>query len=229
MTDIPIQSIEGEGPNFRGCEDLVAAEFDTVSAAEIAWNGLVHSGSFVEGRWSFADDKPGEPPATLKVIGERLLDHPFWRPILVGLFAAYPCVQTADVLTFVPDGPGDFTGALGQALGKSVAYTERTPGGARHDFRFKSPADAELAADAKQVFAVEDVLTTGSSVSAARRLFRPDQGFHSLAVLLRGLLKPEYCIDIGHNNEGPHYLVARAIPRTADGFRKQFKIEPAAE
>jgi hypothetical protein len=218
---------------------LEATGYDPEFAALLAWHGLVHSGAFVEGEWRFADDKEGEPPATLKIVGEKLLYHRYWGGLLLDIYAAHPYAQAADTISFIPAGPGDFARRLGKRLDKPVINTMRKEGGNRHDFQLVDDLDTEKLTDAKRLFVVEDILTTGSSVAAGVWLFRsveellqvetPIERIDALAVILRGLLSNQYRQGVGANNEGPHALLSLPVSRNAEEFRRQFRTEPSTE
>lgn len=105
---------------------------------------------FVEGDFVFAS----RTHATLKADAERLYDHPRQLAVVVGHFAAYPCVQEADALLYVPDG--------------------------------------------------------------MRKLLPPERMVHSLAMLLRGTVNPQYQAGLVD-----HYLLERKMPTDKHEFRRR--------
>jgi hypothetical protein len=197
------------------CANLEAAEYDTRRAAEETWEALLSAGVFVEGDFTFASGIH----ATLKADAERLYSHPKQLQVIIGHFAAFPCVEAADVLLYVPKGMRKFMTRLGNELGKPVAGAKRRPGStSKYDFVFKSPADQELALSAELPVIGEDVVTTLGSVAGIRALLKPEQNVHSLAMLLRGTVNP------GHQTGlTDHYLLEREIPTDALEFRRRSK------
>lgn len=195
------------------CLDLVAAGYDYERAADETWEALLSADAFTEGNFTLAS---GED-ATLKVDAEKLYEHPRQLDVVIGHFATFPCVQSADVLLYVPNGMHDFVQRVGRELNKSVAYTRRRPNStSRYDFEFSSAFDKELATAAEKLVIGEDVVSTLGSVAAIRSLLLPTAAVHSLAILRRGEVAPEYrkgLID--------HYLVSKLIPKDKDEFNRQ--------
>jgi hypothetical protein len=195
------------------CEDLEQAGFDAPRAAEETWEALLSAGVFVEGDYTFASGQR----ATLKADAERLYSKPKQLAVVMGHFATFPCVQDADVLLYTPEGMREFTVTLGNELGKPVARTVRKPDAAtKYDFMFETAGDEYLAHAAEMPVITEDVVTTLGSAAAMRRLLRPDQTVHSLAMLLRGTINPAF-------QEGlvDHYLLERHIPTDKDEFHRR--------
>lgn len=186
------------------CSNLVEAGFDLKKAAEETWEALLSADVFVEGDFTFASGIH----ATLKADAEKLYDHPKQLAVILGHFATYPCVQDADALLYVPDGMRHFVTLLGKELDKPVVGARRRPGTtSKYDFVFESDADEEVAYAAKAPVIGEDVVTTLGSVAGMRKLLRPEQPVHSLAILLRGTVNPAYQEDLVD-----HYLLKRKIP-----------------
>lgn len=226
-------------PGPRGCEDLKATGFDPVATGGLVMRGLDESGSFREGIFHFADDKPGQPPATLKVNADYLTSDPAWGPVIVGVYAEFPCLKSADVITYVPDGPRDFATALGHAVGKPVAYARRIPGGGKHDYEFETDKDRQLIGGALRPFMIEDITSTLSSPAALRRMIAAAQAevrgvsveeaytipVHLLSMLLRGSVNPKYTRGLV-----PHFLAERLLSRDAREFKKHYpNIVPVKE
>jgi hypothetical protein len=200
---------------------------------------LDKSGSFREGVFHFADDKPGQPPATLKVNADYVTADPTWGPVVLKLYADFPCLQSADVITYVPDGPREFAAELGRMTSKPVAYVHRTPGGGKHDYEFDTEDDRKLIGGAVRPFMIEDVTSTLSSPAALRRLIATAQAevrgidieeaydlpVHLLSMLLRGEVKQEYTRGLVF-----HFLAVRPMSRSAEEFKKQYPgIKPVKE
>lgn len=180
-------------------------------AAE-TWEALLTAGVFVEGDFTFASGKR----ASLKADAEQLCSHPKQLQTILGFFATHPCVQEADTLLFVPEGMRKFVTILGNELDKPVAKTIRKPGStSKYDFIFESQTDKDLALASEKPVICEDVVSTLGSVAAIRSLLRPEQNVHSLAMLLRGTVNPEYQVDLTD-----HYLLERKIPTDKDEFRR---------
>src|SRR6266567_198247 len=171
------------------CADLSQAGFDVQKAADETWDAMVSAGVFVEGDFTFASGMH----ATLKADAERLYEKPKQLGVILGHFAAFPCVQDADVLLYVPDGMRQFVRLLGAALNKPVAEATRTPGAtSKYDFMFQSPEDEDLALSAERLVIGEDIVTTLGSIAGMRSLLQPEQTVHSLAMLLRGVANPRH-------------------------------------
>lgn len=199
------------------CANLKLAGYDESRAAGETWDAMLGAGVFVEGDFTFASGLH----ATLKADAERLYSSPRELAVILGHFAAYPCVQDADVLLYVPDGMRQFVTMLGNEneLDKPVIGAIRKPGAvSKYDFVFASAEDEELAKTAKAPVICEDIVTTLGSVAGMRRLLRPEQTVHSLAMLLRGTVNPDY-------QEGlvDHYLLRRGIPTDKDEFRRRLE------
>jgi hypothetical protein len=194
-----------------------ASSFDERKAAIETWEAMLSVGAFVEGEVTFASGLH----ATLKVDAEKLYEHPKELAIVMGHFAVFPHVQNADVLLYVPDGMKQFMTKLGEELQKPVANTIRRPGAtSKYDFIFQTQEDQELALSAKTPLIGEDVVTTLGSVAGLRKLLRPDQPVHSLAMLLRGEVNPDYRTGLED-----HYLLIREIPTDKYEFRRRLQGE----
>lgn len=192
------------------CTSPEQAEFDTQRAAEDTWEALLSAGVFVEGDFTFASGKR----ASLKADAEKLYAHPRQLGVVLGHFATYPCVQDADVLLYVPDGMRQFVTQLGSELDKPVVGANRKLGAtSKYDFVFASEADRKLAQSAKAPVIGEDIVTTLGSVAGIRKLLKPDQTVHSLAMLLRGTVNPVY-----QKGLVDHYLLVKEIPTSKDEF-----------
>lgn len=203
------------------CENLDSiTNYDPKAVAQTAWEVLIEGDTFLEGKFNFAHQGT---PATLKIDAERLsLDHRAYA-VMVGLVATHPCIQQADVLTYVPDGHTQFTIDVGRILNKRVANVRRIEGGGRRDFAFVSDYDEALALSARHLVINEDISSTLGSVAAVRGLLPPRQNVHSLSLLLRGAVFPDFAKGLT-----PHFLVERLVPVDADDFRRKFPdIEPS--
>lgn len=197
------------------CANLERVGFDAQRAAEETWEALLGADVFIEGNFTFASGMS----ATLKVDAERLYARPSRLSVVMGHFAAYPCVQDADALLYVPDGMRRFMKLLGGELGKPVAEATRKPGAiSKYDFMFRTPEDAEIARAAQAPVIGEDVVTTLGSVAGLRKLLRPEQAVHSLAMLLRGRVTPAYRAGLVD-----HYLLEQEIPTDKDAFRRMLE------
>jgi orotate phosphoribosyltransferase len=197
--------------NEPRCINPEQVEFDTQRAAEDTWEALLSAGVFIEGEFTFASGQQ----ATLKADAEKLYTQPKQLAVVMGYFATYPCVQDADVLLYVPDGMRKFVTMLGSELDKPVVGTSRKPGASKYDFVFASEADQELAQGAKAPVIGEDIVTTLGSVAGMRKLLKPDQPVHSLAILLRDTVNPVY-----QKGLVDHYLLTKEIPTSKDEFRR---------
>lgn len=185
--------------------------FDKKKVAAETWKALLSAGVFVEGDFTFASGKR----ATLKADAEQLYSHPKQLQTILGFFATYPCVQEADTLLFVPEGMRKFVTILGHEIDKPVAKTIRKPAAiSKYDFIFESQTDQDLALSAEKPVICEDIVSTLGSVAAIRSLLRPEQDVHSLAMLMRGTVNPEYQVGLTD-----HYLLEREIPTDKDDFR----------
>jgi hypothetical protein len=80
---------------------------------------------------------------------------------------------------------------------------------------FASAEDETLALEAEAPVIGEDIVTTLGSVAGMRKLLRPEQTVHSLAMLLRGTVNPTYQAGLVD-----HYLLVREIPTDKDEFRQ---------
>ena len=197
------------------CANLEQAGFDARKTAEETWEALLSAGVFVEGNFVFASGLR----ATLKADAERLYSHPKQLSIILGHFAAYPCVQDADTLLYVPDGMRQFVTILGQELDKPVVGVRRKPGAtSKYDFVFESAGDKEMAHAAKAPVIGEDIVTTLGSVAGVRNLLRPEQSVHSLAILLRGNVDP-----VCQTSLTDHYLLVREIPTDKEAFKRSLE------
>lgn len=199
-----------------GCDNLAEAGFNQQQSAELMWEALLSAGAFIEGDFSGDKAFASGLSATLKVDAEVLYKHKRQFAIVLGLFASFPCVKEADVLLYVPKGMKKFINTLGRELGKPVAQTERIKGGDKYDFKFKSLFDQYLAQAAERPLIGEDVVTSLGSVAAIRALLGPDQDVHSISMLLRGIVTPEY-----QNGLRDHYLMIRQIPLEAEEFYRR--------
>jgi hypothetical protein len=193
------------------CANLEVAGFDALKAAEDTWEALLCAGVFVEGDFIFASGMR----ATLKADAEILYNKPKQLEIVLGHFASFPCVIDADVLLYVPDGMRKFMIMIGHDMRKSVVGVRRIPNAtSKYDFEFLAERDKECAQAAISPLIGEDIVTTLGSVAAVRSLLLPDQEVHSLALLLRGTVDPNYqkgLID--------HYLLKKEIPTDKYEFR----------
>jgi hypothetical protein len=194
----------------RPCiEDPEAAEYDSQKAAEETWDAFLTVPVFVER----PDDDPfilaSETTATIKADAKRLGDFPDKLSAVLGHMSIHPCLLSADVLIYVPDGMRKNAIHLGQTTNKRVVHIERVlDSSSRYAFRYSSPEDQELALAAERVCIVEDVVTTLGSVHGVARLLRPEQDIHSLAMLLRHTVNSNYLELIRRD----HYLLKRFIP-----------------
>jgi hypothetical protein len=187
------------------------SNFDEHKAAVETWEAMLSAGVFTEGNFIFASGLH----ATLKADAEKLYEHPRELAVIMGHFAVFPAIQNADVLLYVPDGMKQFMTNLGKELQKPVVDAIRRPGAtSKYDFVFKTSEDQELALSAKTPLIGEDIVTTLGSVAALRRLLAPEQPVHSLAMLLRGTVKPEYRTGLVD-----HYLLIREIPTDKGEFK----------
>jgi hypothetical protein len=195
------------------CDNLEQAGFDAQRAAEETWEALLSAGVFVEGDFMFASGQR----ATLKADAERLYAKPRQLAVVMGHFATFPCVQDADVLLYAPEGMRQFTTTLGNDLGKPVVRAVRKPNvTSKYDFMFETAGDEYLAHAAEMPVVTEDVVTTLGSVAAMRRLLRPDQSVHSLAMLLRGAVDPAFQAGLVD-----HYLLEQQIPTDKEEFQRR--------
>jgi hypothetical protein len=136
---------------------------------------------------------------------------------VLGHFAMFPCIANADVLLYVPNGMRQFITILGQELSIPVAHTRRKPGATtKYDFMFSSKQDKDLALAAKRPRIGEDVITTLGSVAGLRSLLGSEQDVHSLGILLRGEVRPEY-----QRGLSDHYLLKKFIPTDAREFDRR--------
>lgn len=187
--------------------------FDARQAERDTWEVFVGAEAFVEGNFILASG----PEATLKVDAEKVFEHPRLMLNVMGHFALHPSMQEADVLLYVPDGMRKFMSILGLVIDKPVAHTQRKLGAtSRYEFEFCSKEDEELARSARRPLIGEDVVTSLGSVAGVRRLLHPEQDVHSLALLLRGHVNPEY-----QKGLTDHYLLVRDIPTDKDEFRSR--------
>ena len=179
------------------------SNFDEEKAATETWEAMLRAGVFIEGNFTFASGLH----ATLKADTEKLYEHPKELAVVMGHFAIFPHVQNADVLLYVPDGMRQFV-------------TQRSGAVSKYDFIFETPEDQKLARSAETPLIGEDIVTTLGSVAALRRLLPPEQSVHSLAMLLRGSVKPEYRTALED-----HYLLTREIPTDKDEFKRRLQEE----
>jgi len=201
------------------CDDLELAGFDVELAAEETWEALLSAGAFIEGEFTFASGLR----ATIKTDAETLYDDPRQLDVVLGHFAAFPCVQDADALLYVPDGMRQFVTLLGKEMNKPVIDAVRTPGAtSKYDFMFQTPEDEERALAARVPVIGEDIVSTLGSVAAMRKLLSPDQPVHSLSILLRDTVDPAYQAGLTD-----HYLVTREIPTDKEDFRRMIAGEAA--
>jgi hypothetical protein len=193
------------------------SNFDEEKAATETWEAMLRAGVFIEGNFTFASGLH----ATLKADTEKLYEHPKELAVVMGHFAIFPHVQNADVLLYVPDGMRQFVTQLGKELQKPVVNAIRRSGAvSKYDFIFETPEDQKLARSAETPLIGEDIVTTLGSVAALRRLLPPEQSVHSLAMLLRGSVKPEYRTALED-----HYLLTREIPTDKDEFKRRLQEE----
>jgi hypothetical protein len=118
-----------------------------------------------------------------------------------------------------------FTTILGQEIDKPVAHVERVVTGmSRYQFTFANPGDRDMARHAQHPRITEDVVTTLGSVAGVRDLLLSSQEVHSVAILLRGEVRPFF-----QEHLTSHYLLERSISTDADEFEKQFGIKPTPD
>lgn len=200
----------------RGCADIDAIGFNITNAAEDTWEALLSADAFVPGLYRFKSINN----ATLKVDAEKLLNHPRQLQIVIGYFTTFPCVMSAEVLIPVPDGMNEFTRLVGKELEKPVVRTFQPDKDIDYVFDFLSDADRDLALTADRLSVLEDVVTSLGSVAGIRRLLKPEQDVHSLAMLLRGKVNPQYQAGLTD-----HYLLEREIPTDKDEFYRKLAEE----
>lgn len=199
------------------CVDPESNSYDYQKAADETWESLLSAGVFVEGEFTFASGIH----ATLKADAEVLYSHPRQYLTVLGHFATFPCFANADVLLYVPDGMRKFITDLGEVLEVPIAHTKRKPDAqTKYEFEFTSPKDKELALNAERPRVGEDVISTLGSVAGLRSLLRLDQDVHSLGILLRGEVEPQY-----RKGLTDHYLLERHIPTDAAEFKRQLTSE----
>lgn len=192
------------------CQNAEAAALYEAEAADRVWGAFVDAGCVLEGQFKFASMKDSDPPATVKIDGEKLYKEGNERPlgVVLGAVAGHPCIQEADLITYVPEGPRRFAHLLGGVLGKKVIDIERVPRAkTRYAFRFVSEKAQERAQAALKPRICEDIVSTLGSVAAVRNLFLPEQEVHAIAQLLRGEPNPDY-----QNGLADHYLARRSLP-----------------
>jgi orotate phosphoribosyltransferase len=164
------------------------------------------AGVRIEGHFVFANGGHSD----VKLEMDKLRDSPEELDAVLELLSKYGASLQPDVILGVPSGGqwlADEVTRLG-LLEKPVAALERIPGGAKQDFRFRSEADAVLAAGASKIVVYEDVVSTMSSVAGVVKLLDPvGQDIHSVAIWRRGVLLPEFLQGVT-----PHFLVEEEIP-----------------
>lgn len=164
------------------------------------------AGVRIEGHFVFANG--GHSGVKLEM--DTLRDSPEELQEVLELLAKFGASLKPDVILGVPSGGqwlADEVAKLG-LLEKPAAALERIPGGAKQDFRFRSEADAVLAAGASKIVIFEDVVSTMSSIAGVVKLLDPVvQDIHSVAIWRRGVLLPEYLHGVS-----PHFLVEEEIP-----------------
>jgi hypothetical protein len=183
-------------------------------------------------RFTFASEIESE----VKVIGDPVCEDDAARNDMAGVFADHGCVRAADGIGYIPEGVRPLVVTLADkakkpdGTTKPLVHMHRRPGGARHDYEFGLPDDpVHTAEQAKEILAslgiiclAEDISTIGSSAYAVAKMMRtvnPHLRIHTLAMLHRGNVKPEY--QIGKRAVGYHALAKLDIPFTKAAFATQ--------
>jgi hypothetical protein len=213
------------------------------SDGEKIWQSLIEVRAFVTNRdgstFNFAAEQLeatlssealAEPGPTLKVEADYLWTRPDIRGDLVDIVVTHPCVQEADLLSYAPNGPRQFTHDLGRhdSVGKSVINLWRPRDAPRWDIRYgdendDGESDRELTRAVGSICLIEDVSSTGSTAHRSAEVLRqlnPGLVIHSLSLLQRGDVKSRY-------QEGPsavmyHTILQRRIPRKVETFKALF-------
>lgn len=211
------------------CSNEVAAARYEAAAADMVWGAYVDADCIVEGRFKFASFEHPEDIATVKIDAEALYREGNERQlgIVLGAVAGHPCIQAADILTYVPKGQKKFTHLLGGLTDKDVVDVERSPRSkSRYDFRFATEEGKEQAQSAQRPVICEDIVSTLGSVAGVRGLFLPDQDVHSVAQLLRGEVNPDY-----QEGLADHYLSRQdmALKITAAEVHDRFGFWPVSQ
>lgn len=211
--------------SFNSCRNHTVAPAD----AALVWRTLAEGGVFVtrEGGRPFTFAAATDRPPTLKADAERLGVHPELLDRLLGLYALHPCVQEAEVLSFVPNGMAGFGASLGRRIGKPVIKLFRPEGVPRTDIRFVGDEDEALARESDSICAVEDISTTGFSAYATAKILRgvnPGLSVHTLSMLQRDAVDPAYVT--GVDGVIYHTFVRRDIPLALEDFRWQYPDIP---
>lgn len=165
--------------------------------------------------------------ATLKADAERLFKRRKTCERLLGIYGAHPCVLAADAVSFVPNGPADFTEKLRWRLEKPIIRLDKPEGGSTMDMRFLSPDEIDTARQVGSVCLVEDISRTGFSASVAAGLLRsvnPGLDIHTLSLLQRDEVDPMY--EEGDNSVVYHTFVRQDLPLSVEEFRRQFPELP---
>lgn len=165
--------------------------------------------------------------ATLKADAERLNDHPHIIAELLQLYADHPCIASADILSFVPNGTAAFTDKLGHLMDKRVIRLFRPRGAARTDIQFRDGEAKGLTREAQTICLIEDISRTGFSAHATAKVLRsvnPKLTIHTISLLQRDAVEQQY-------QEGPdavvyHTFVRRDLPLTLEEFKQQFPSIP---
>lgn len=196
---------------------------------QLAWESLVAGGAFITPKDGVPFEFAGGAAATLKVDAERADHHPQALASLAGLLAAHPCVEGADVLSFVPNGMAAKARVVGELAGKEVVELYRPQGAPRSDIRPRNERSMELAGSAGRICLLEDVSSTGFSAHAAAAILyrlNPRLSIHSLSILQRGPVQHTYTQP--PNPVTYHTLLRRGLPLTIQAFRQQFPDVPVA-
>lgn len=175
----------------------------------LAKQAVIGAEAFENGHFIFAD---GEH-ATTKIEMDHLWEHERELETILTLLARADGLPKADVIIGVPTGGQRLAIALSEPkfTALPVARLERVPGGAKQDFRFLTPADRDLALQARSVRIYEDVVSTLSSIAGVVRLLDPArQDIHSLAIWRRGRVRDHY-----RRGVTDHYLVEEAVTNYA--------------
>ena len=195
--------------------------------ATIVWQELGAGDAFITRAGGLPFTFATGQKATLKVDAERLATHPEVLDKFLDLYAAHPCVQEAEVLSFVPNGMADFGVELGHRMGKRVIHLFRPEGAPRTDIRYVSAQDEALARDVSSVCLVEDISRTGFSAHVVASMLRkanPGMDIHTLSMLQRGPVESAY--QAGNGSITYHTFVRRDIPLTLEEFQQQFPTIP---
>ncbi len=187
----------------RQCLDMHANGYDSRLAGIVTWDALLTADVVKGSEFKFAAGS--DIFVTLNADVAKLYSHQEQLDTILGLYATHPCIQSADALFYVPNGPRDFTSMLARKIGQPVVHSKRRDGStSQHDFEFSTALDKEMAASSNKPVIVEDFVFTLGSVAAMRKLFAEDQDVHSVAMLLSGQVDPRYQIRLVD-----HYLLEK--------------------